>query len=208
MTRSLSWLRTADSAWFFLLLLVSPAFILLIASLLFLSCLALSAAWPNEYAILAGTTALGLLLGLGYGWGLTCFHPTRRGGLLLRILFSVLAGALGAKGALNFSLGWVPHQMRPAMLAGLSSMRDGVKETPALWPMPKGARFHAVPHATTKDVQQYPGDVCAQQGALDTTRLRDTGKWGYVGDDKSPCPGRVFIDCTHTDSKGVLWASY
>ncbi|MCX7905311.1 MAG: hypothetical protein N2446_01250 [Elusimicrobiales bacterium] len=43
---------------------------------------------------------------------------------------------------------------------------------------------------------------------IDYSKLKDTGGYGYIYDEKSPWHGYVFIDCTHKNSKGVIWASY
>lgn len=37
---------------------------------------------------------------------------------------------------------------------------------------------------------------------------RDSGAFGYAGDPASPWFGSVWVDCTHTDTKGKVWASY
>ncbi|MFA6003105.1 MAG: hypothetical protein WC881_03465 [Elusimicrobiota bacterium] len=37
---------------------------------------------------------------------------------------------------------------------------------------------------------------------------QDSGKIGYVNGPGGPDRGAVFIDCTHTDSKGTAWAAY
>lgn len=39
-------------------------------------------------------------------------------------------------------------------------------------------------------------------------QLKDTGKWLYVGKERSAYAGQILIDCTHTDSKGHAWSSY
>ncbi len=67
-------------------------------------------------------------------------------------------------------------------------------------------------HLTT-GMQLYGAEVCLPttgrfDGSLDPTKLRDSGKWGYVSAPKSPCDRSVFVDCTHTDSKGKAWHSY
>ena len=58
-------------------------------------------------------------------------------------------------------------------------------------------------HDKTNEVQIYMGEVCANYG-----QLRDTGRWGYVADPNAPCNGKIFVDCTHTDSRGKSWHSY
>ncbi|HBL18420.1 MAG: hypothetical protein A2X36_14380 [Elusimicrobia bacterium GWA2_69_24] len=63
-------------------------------------------------------------------------------------------------------------------------------------------------HPPTMEVSAYDGSVCSADGKLDRSRVRDTGGWGYVGDPAASCAGTVFIDCTHTDSEGKVWAAY
>lgn len=68
------------------------------------------------------------------------------------------------------------------------------------------------------DVEYYDDDVCAgaKGEELDASKLRDSGKWGYVrprpgakpGAPAKGCVGMVFIDSTQTDSKQKIWYSY
>lgn len=37
---------------------------------------------------------------------------------------------------------------------------------------------------------------------------QDSGRWGYVDNPKDAEFGQVFIDCSHTDSRGARWDSY
>jgi uncharacterized RDD family membrane protein YckC len=66
-------------------------------------------------------------------------------------------------------------------------------------------------HPGAAGVEVYGPEVCSgskedgQQILGD--KLRDTGKWGYVVAPKAPCDGRIFVDCTHKDSKGREWYS-
>lgn len=57
------------------------------------------------------------------------------------------------------------------------------------------------PHKETNEVQLYPADVI-RDGAVDGSRLQDTGKWGYVHNDRQVI---VFVDCTHSSSRGKPW---
>lgn len=68
-------------------------------------------------------------------------------------------------------------------------------------------------HPGADGVEMYGPEACLSQpgqpgGEIDPTKLRDTGKWGYVAAPKSPCDGTVFVDCTHKDTKGKAWHSY
>lgn len=60
-------------------------------------------------------------------------------------------------------------------------------ELPPLW-----GRYAGIPHPET------PAAVL-----VDGPGTADTGKWAYV-----VSSGTVFIDCTHTDYRGVAWTSY
>ena len=67
-------------------------------------------------------------------------------------------------------------------------------------------------HADTNRFEAYGNEICGRDArgsaAIDGSRLRDSGAWGYVADKNSPCWGSVFVDCTHTDSRGTAWFSY
>lgn len=56
-------------------------------------------------------------------------------------------------------------------------------------------------HKDSSGVQQYPGSVI-RDGQVDPSQLQDTGKWGYVFNDRQVI---VFVDCTHTTSRGTPW---
>lgn len=56
-------------------------------------------------------------------------------------------------------------------------------------------------HKETDVWTAYGAEACAGGSG-------DTGGWGYVTDMAAPCRGRVFVDCTHTDSKGSSWTGY
>lgn len=56
-------------------------------------------------------------------------------------------------------------------------------------------------HRESSKVQPYPSDVL-RDGQVDGSRLKDTGRWGYVFNDRQVV---VFVDCTHKDSRGRPW---
>jgi len=62
-------------------------------------------------------------------------------------------------------------------------------------------------HPDSTEVERYDASVCPAK-ELDLTKVRDTGRWGYVADPKASCYGTVFVDCTHTDAKQKQWAAY
>jgi len=56
-------------------------------------------------------------------------------------------------------------------------------------------------HQETSEVKYYPADLL-RDGEVDGTRLRDTGRWGYVHNDRQVV---IFVDCTHPSSRGRPW---
>lgn len=63
---------------------------------------------------------------------------------------------------------------------------------PMLWPSGSG-----VPHDANNEVV-----VRGSRGS------GDSGHWGYVADKSAADFGRVYVDCTHTDTRGSAWTSY
>lgn len=56
-------------------------------------------------------------------------------------------------------------------------------------------------HRETSASKIYPSDIL-RDGVVQGTRLADSGRWGYVFNDRQVV---VFVDCTHQDSKGNPW---
>lgn len=56
-------------------------------------------------------------------------------------------------------------------------------------------------HKDSSAVRVYGGDLIVN-GQVDGSRLRDTGGWGYVFNERQVI---VFIDCTHKNMRGNLW---
>lgn len=56
-------------------------------------------------------------------------------------------------------------------------------------------------HHETNAVKYYASDLL-RDGQLDGTKLKDTGKWGYVHNDRQVV---IFVDCTHPSSRGLPW---
>lgn len=73
--------------------------------------------------------------------------------------------------------------------------------------VPAIPQLNVSPHKPTNEVEEYGGDVCDGPNAVDPSRVRDTGRWGYVADRKAKCYGVVFIDCTHRDARGRVPAA-
>ncbi len=72
----------------------------------------------------------------------------------------------------------------PAYLAEIPPVRTGVRR-----------------HKDTSGVKAYPAEIL-RGGQIDGTQLRDTGKWGYVYNDRLVV---VFVDCTHPTTRGRPW---
>jgi hypothetical protein len=49
---------------------------------------------------------------------------------------------------------------------------------------------------------KYDASDILRGGQIDGTRLKDTGKWGYVHNDRQVV---IFVDCTHPSSRGKPW---
>lgn len=67
-------------------------------------------------------------------------------------------------------------------------------------------------HAETGAWTPYGAEVCTGKSEygteIDSTKIKDTGGWGYVNDPQAKCAGMVFVDCTHQDTKGKRWPEY
>lgn len=56
-------------------------------------------------------------------------------------------------------------------------------------------------HREANDVRNYPSSIL-RDGQIDGTQLKDSGKWGYVYNDRQVI---IFVDCTHLSSRGIPW---
>jgi hypothetical protein len=56
-------------------------------------------------------------------------------------------------------------------------------------------------HHDNDKVKVYPATIL-RDGAVDGTKLKDTGYWGYVFNDRQVV---VFVDCTHKSRRGRAW---
>ena len=56
-------------------------------------------------------------------------------------------------------------------------------------------------HHETSNVKYYASDLL-RDGQLDGTKLKDTGNWGYVHNDRQVV---IFVDCTHPSRRGKPW---
>ena len=142
------------------------------------------------------------------GPGIAGAHPARggarQGGIVTTIAVFIACALLFAMVAPYFS-GLFRRSHEGALKARLADLRavverhrashggqaplslDGLGELPPLW-----GRYTEIPH---------PGAPAAV--LADGAAATDTGKWAYA-----VSSGTVFIDCTHTDHRGVSWTSY
>jgi hypothetical protein len=56
-------------------------------------------------------------------------------------------------------------------------------------------------HRDNNQVHVYPASVL-RDGQIDGSQLKDTGRWGYVHNDRQVV---VFVDCTHLSRQGNPW---
>ncbi|MBI5239282.1 MAG: hypothetical protein HY926_02320 [Elusimicrobia bacterium] len=56
-------------------------------------------------------------------------------------------------------------------------------------------------HHESNAVKYYASDIL-RDSQIDGTRIKDTGKWGYVFNERQVV---VFVDCTHPSSRGKPW---
>ena len=56
-------------------------------------------------------------------------------------------------------------------------------------------------HRDSADVRLYKTDILRDR-QIDGTRLKDSGRWGYVFNDRQVV---VFVDCTHQSKRGTPW---
>ncbi|MFC1679697.1 hypothetical protein ACFL2T_05755 [Elusimicrobiota bacterium] len=87
---------------------------------------------------------------------------------------------------------------------------DGYPRKPKA--LTKGGKYMtSIPYATLSQHERTRSvrvlKKVADQADL-TSRLEDSGKWLYVGDEESPLFGTLIIDCTHKDSRGMPWSGY
>jgi hypothetical protein len=69
---------------------------------------------------------------------------------------------------------------------------------PTLWNGGHDEGGKSFPHGSSNEVTGYPNRITNG----------DSGTWGYVNDPASHDFGTVFIDCTHTDWRGLKWNSF
>lgn len=85
--------------------------------------------------------------------------------------------------------------------------KEGVYPTD-IQELTEGGKYLAViPKAKTPNF--HPDSTGVRYfGSLGDQAQQDPGGWGYVNDPESKEFGKIFVNCSHTDSKGVRWDSY
>jgi hypothetical protein len=63
-------------------------------------------------------------------------------------------------------------------------------------------------HESTDVPEAYGAEACKDKKRLQYEALRDSGAYALAADPASACWGKIFVDCTHTDTRGRRWASY
>ena len=138
-----------------------------------------------------------MLMGAGHLIGL---------GLVQRARRKAEAGALDPRAALasmrsGLRLYYAAHEgTYPPRIEPLSEDGEIMKSVPELWSGENdGVNFpgRRQPHPATRE---------ARNASVLTPE--DSGLWGYVNDPESPQFGALFIDCTHTDSRGRRISEY
>ncbi|MFH2204493.1 MAG: RDD family protein [Elusimicrobiota bacterium] len=142
-------------------------------------------------------------------------------GLLIPLVF--ILGILAAIAIPNFTRS-AQSARESATKGNLGAMRAALSiyygdqdgfypETPAVLTR-DGRYLTSIPSANTpphhpqnSQVVLYDGATCDGQEII-STNLQDSGGWGYISAPNSPCHGMLFVDCSHTDSKGSTWNNY
>lgn len=73
---------------------------------------------------------------------------------------------------------------------------EWLREIPRNWTGVEAPKV-GVPHPISRDVEHKSDTISS-----------DSGKWGYVNNPADANWGVLFVDCTHTDSKGSSWHTY
>ncbi|MFH2201597.1 MAG: hypothetical protein ABIJ96_00635 [Elusimicrobiota bacterium] len=88
------------------------------------------------------------------------------------------------------------EEVYPADFQALLQKPEWLREIPQTWTGVEAPKVN-VPHPISRDVEQKPDG-----------KSGDSGKWGYINDPADANFGFVFVDCTHTDSRGNAWNTY
>jgi general secretion pathway protein G len=58
------------------------------------------------------------------------------------------------------------------------------------------------------EVPPYHPESAAENDGSAATAPTDAGGWAYINDDTDPNFGSLWVNCTHTDTKGTVWTNY
>jgi prepilin-type N-terminal cleavage/methylation domain-containing protein len=68
-----------------------------------------------------------------------------------------------------------------------------------------GKYLTAIPFAKTPN---YHSDTSAEVDSSPSLSWTDAGGWSYVNNSTDANFGSLFVNCTHTDTKGSIWTAY
>lgn len=57
-------------------------------------------------------------------------------------------------------------------------------------------------------IPPYHPESIAESDGTAATAGNDAGGWAYINDSNDPNFGNLWVNCTHTDTKGVTWTTY
>jgi len=66
--------------------------------------------------------------------------------------------------------------------------------------------FSSLPNARTPNYHSDDASVVA--GASQSATIDDAGGWSYVNNQYGGDWGKVWVNCTHTDTKGDYWTEF
>lgn len=72
-----------------------------------------------------------------------------------------------------------------------------VETRSTLWWRSGIKRSDRAPHPVSDQIVEY-----------DEVQHQDSGHWAYVNNSSSSAWGTVYIDCTHKDTRGIVWSHY
>lgn len=109
--------------------------------------------------------------------------------------YSAEGGIKGNLGELRQAVGRyrLEHEGRSPDSIGAMVEAKTIPEIPGLW-----RKFDEIPHTHT-----------AEAAVVESRAATDSGRWTFVVSPSSPSlTGTIFIDCTHTDTRGRFWSEY
>jgi len=152
-------------------------------------------------------------------WAMLSFYEHKSGALLYGVLSFVFFFSMIAIPKIN---DLHPKALEGATKANLGAMRSAL----SIYKGDHANRFPTSTNALTNGSTIYLLEIPEtkvfpyhqpNRGVADYSdvaegkswpELRDTGSWAYLNNPKSKFFGSLWVDCTHTDTKENLWASY